>query len=287
MHVLNPVAAAVWDGLAEARDAEALLAHCRLTLEGLDGVELVTEVRDTIAELDRAGLLDPPPLPEDPLAAGAVLLARRRFAEAAAVLATPEALAGEAGRRAHALLGVARMAAGDLVGASAALLAGLARWPDDPALLNNLGGVHLLAGHPAEAARAYEQALEIDAGRAEVWSNLGSVRLRQGESDAAAACYQRALALDPLHVHALEPLASLHLAAGRRAEGMKLLREAAGYLHVLSHVYLCSAWPVFHAAAAARDGRGLMVCAPSATGTSSGAGGSFFPTSWRRSAPEG
>jgi Flp pilus assembly protein TadD len=228
LHVLNPVAAAVWDGLAGARDAEALLAHCRLTLECLDGVELATEVRDTIAELDRAGLLDPPPLPEDPLAAGAVLLARRRFAEAAAVLDTPEALAGEAGRRAHALLGIARVAAGDLAGASATLLAGLARWPDDPALLNDLGGVHLLAGHPAEAGRAYERALEIDAGRAEVWSNLGSVRLRQGESDAAAACYQRALALDPFHAYALGPLVSLHLAAGRMAEAMRLLQEAAG-----------------------------------------------------------
>jgi hypothetical protein len=38
------------------------------------------------------------------------------------------------------------------------------------------------------------------------------------------------------------------------------------YFHVLSHVYARCAGPVFHAAVAARDGRGLMVCAASGGG---------------------
>jgi Tfp pilus assembly protein PilF len=227
LHVLNPVAAAVWDGLGSARDAEELLAHCRLALGDGDRTELVRELRETVTELDRAGLLEPTGLPDDPVAAGGVLLARRCFTEAAAVLGTPEVLGGTTGRRAHVLLAIAQAAAGDLADASATLLAALARWPDDSVLLGNLGGIHLVAGNLAEAANAFERALELDAGQPDAWSNLGVARVRQGDSEGAAVCWQRALLLDPLHPAALGQLAALHVAAGRRAEGMLLLQRAA------------------------------------------------------------
>lgn len=71
--------------------------------------------------------------------------------------------------------------------------------PADPLYLLLLGNAANRTGRPADAAAAYERAIEAGADTAALWYNLGVARVRLGEPDAARAALARALALDPGH----------------------------------------------------------------------------------------
>jgi tetratricopeptide (TPR) repeat protein len=62
-------------------------------------------------------------------------------------------------------------------------------------------------GNLSEAGRLYEQLLQAEPQRAELWSDLGTVLQDQGKLDEAVACYRRALKLEP-------KLAALHFNLG-------------------------------------------------------------------------
>lgn len=62
-----------------------------------------------------------------------------------------------------------------------------------------------------EAIAEHTKALELDSGKARVWTNLGVGYRNVGEYDKAAACYERALSLDPDYAEVHISLGALHL----------------------------------------------------------------------------
>ena len=81
-------------------------------------------------------------------------------------------------------------------------------------------------GSYAEAARAYEKAIEIDSGYADAHCNLGSVRYNQGRRDDARRCFERAVELVPAHVEANLNLGALSEEDGRDERALRHYRAA-------------------------------------------------------------
>ncbi len=85
---------------------------------------------------------------------------------------------------------------------------------------NALATEAMLAGDLDGAAAAFERALELDPGYAEIWNNYGVLLKRRGDLDGALDALERSHALDRRFLPAMENLASFHRALGepRRAE---------------------------------------------------------------------
>lgn len=81
-------------------------------------------------------------------------------------------------------------------------------------------------GRHAEAARAYEKAIEIDPGYADAHCNLGSVRYNQSRRDEARRCFERAVELVPGHVEANLNLGALCEEDGRDERALRHYRAA-------------------------------------------------------------
>lgn len=116
----------------------------------------------------------------------------------------------------------------------AAVLAEFARErPNDPQVWSFLGRARAASGDLIGAARALERAVALNPRSAADWTALGEVLtgLNDGKSgDDAMAAFRRARTLAP---DAPEPsyfLGRAEIAAGRRAQGLALWREAAGRL---------------------------------------------------------
>lgn len=78
----------------------------------------------------------------------------------------------------------------------------------------------------AEAARAYERAIELDPGYADAHCNLGSVRYNQNRRDEARRCFERAVELVPGHVEANLNLGALYEEDGRDERALRHYRSA-------------------------------------------------------------
>lgn len=70
---------------------------------------------------------------------------------------------------------------------------GLARMPNDPAMLNDRGMCHLLASDLASATRDFKAAYLIDPGDADYVANLAVARALAGNEDVAAELWSRVL----------------------------------------------------------------------------------------------
>ncbi len=84
----------------------------------------------------------------------------------------------------------------------AALESQAASRPDDKEALIALGNAYFDADRPAEAASAYERALALDAGNADVWTDLGIMYRALGRYSDALAAFGKALAASPGHANA-------------------------------------------------------------------------------------
>ena len=78
----------------------------------------------------------------------------------------------------------------------------------------------------AEAARAYERAIEVDPGYADAHCNLGSVRYNQNRRDEARRCFERAIELFTGHVEANLNLGALCEEDGRNERALRFYRAA-------------------------------------------------------------
>ena len=72
----------------------------------------------------------------------------------------------------------------------------LERSPDDPALLNRIGGLWYLRGKLAEAERAYRRAIAIVGNHAAYHNNLANVLMDAGKTKDGIEEYRRAIQLD-------------------------------------------------------------------------------------------
>jgi protein O-GlcNAc transferase len=100
----------------------------------------------------------------------------------------------------------------------------LARRPDDPACLGNLGKLLADQGRVAEGIACYEQALRAAPRVAALHYNLGMALRSRGQWAAAAAAYRRALELSPGLVQAYTNLGNVLQALGRADEAAEAYR---------------------------------------------------------------
>jgi len=135
---------------------------------------------------------------------------------------------------------------GRLDEALAELRAAHQRWPDNAAILNNLGGVLRDAGDSHGAIAALRKACEIDPQGAAGWYNLGVVLASLGRTDEAAATFARALECNPEHVAAQLAHADMLARQGRPAQAAAQYRAT-----LLREPVLARAWiGLAHVAAA-------------------------------------
>jgi tetratricopeptide (TPR) repeat protein len=73
----------------------------------------------------------------------------------------------------------------------------LARYPDNPYLLNEVGNQLLLHGRRLDAESHFTRAVKIDPDSAAAWNNLGVVRLALDKNTEAATAYKKALKIQP------------------------------------------------------------------------------------------
>ena len=75
----------------------------------------------------------------------------------------------------------------------------LAQWPDDAAILGNLGSVLVALGDGESAVRVFTRASEVTPEHAGSWFNLGLALEAQAQHEAAGVALRRALELAPNH----------------------------------------------------------------------------------------
>lgn len=90
-----------------------------------------------------------------------------------------------------------------------------------------LAGRSLLAERFDQAARHFQEALEVDPESTAALAGLATARLRGGDATGAAAAYRRLLALDPRHPAAHAGLGALLLGEGAVEEALEHLQSAA------------------------------------------------------------
>lgn len=73
----------------------------------------------------------------------------------------------------------------------------LARHPDNPYLLNELGNLMLRQGRRLDAEARYLRAVKLDKNFAAAWNNLGVVRFALGKKTDAKLAYRKAVAIQP------------------------------------------------------------------------------------------
>lgn len=106
------------------------------------------------------------------------------------------------------------------------IAAKVARHPDQPYLLNELGNALLLHGRRQEAETRYKQALTLDADFAAAWNNLGVVRAAMGKMTAADQAYRKAVKLQPNYALAWYNLGASLDARNRYSEAIDAYRRA-------------------------------------------------------------
>lgn len=113
-----------------------------------------------------------------------------------------------------------------------------ATWPDTAMLQLELGCIYAASGRSAEATKALERAIDLDARLAEPWRELSALRLSVGDIVAADAAYlrYRRLATDP--VDFLEAYAAFDNGRLDTATLLAQQRLRAGTNEVAAHTLL-------------------------------------------------
>jgi choline-sulfatase len=123
-------------------------------------------------------------------------------------------------------LAVAARAAGNAAEAMKAEQAALTLEAKNPAALNGLGLLYAEAGQPKEAAAAFEQATTLDVSNPSYWTNLGNARRELSDVTAAEAAYRRALDVDPNYPDAANGLGVLFVQGGKPGDAIPWLERA-------------------------------------------------------------
>jgi arylsulfatase A-like enzyme/Flp pilus assembly protein TadD len=123
-------------------------------------------------------------------------------------------------------LSVAAKAAGDDAEALRAEQAALALDAASPPALNGVGLLHVEAGRTREAVAAFEQATEGDPSNATYWSNLGNARRAADDLTGAETAYRRALDVLPGYADAANGLGVVLVQRGQAAQAVEWFERA-------------------------------------------------------------
>jgi tetratricopeptide (TPR) repeat protein len=102
----------------------------------------------------------------------------------------------------------------------------LARHPDNPYLLNELGNLFLKQGRRKEAEARYARAVKLDKDFAAAWNNLGVVRYALGRKSEAKLAYRKAVAIQPNYALAWYNLGVVLDASNFYTEAIKAYERA-------------------------------------------------------------
>lgn len=102
----------------------------------------------------------------------------------------------------------------------------LARHPDNPYLLNELGNLFLKQGRRKEAEARYARAVKLDKDFAAAWNNLGVVRYALGRKSEAKLAYHKAVAIQPNYALAWYNLGVVLDASNFYTEAIKAYERA-------------------------------------------------------------
>jgi len=128
--------------------------------------------------------------------------------------------------RAHANLGAAYHAGGDLEAAVREYRAAIALFPGEAAVHADLGGALIDLGRPDEAAQALERAISISDRYAPAHFKYAILLQRTGRPEQARAEYERAVELVPTYVEALMNLGILLARGGDLEAGIARMEQA-------------------------------------------------------------
>jgi len=92
--------------------------------------------------------------------------------------------------------------------------------PNDPAVLNDLGNLLLLAHQPAEAETAYRKAVELDPKRTSSLFNLGLLLQQRGKSKEALDFFRQVLEVQPEHAWAHYQIGAIYEAGGQESKAI-------------------------------------------------------------------
>lgn len=82
--------------------------------------------------------------------------------------------------------------------------------PQDPAVLNDLGNLLVLAEQPDQAEEAYRKALELDPDKVTALFNLALLRQQRGDRREALSLYRKVVSLQPGHAWAHYQIGTLY-----------------------------------------------------------------------------
>lgn len=122
--------------------------------------------------------------------------------------------------------GLKRLSEGRTDEAEAIMREALAARPDDPWVLNGLGGVALLRRDTAAAERLIGTAARLQPGEPEILANLAALHTECGRIDDAELCLSEAVRLAPSHVGIRERRAELLLARRRPEQAAEEAQRA-------------------------------------------------------------
>jgi tetratricopeptide (TPR) repeat protein len=122
-------------------------------------------------------------------------------------------------------LGIAYGRTGRAQDALAAFDRGLKIDPENPMLHENIGAIHLDAGHLAAARGEFARAIRANPASAQGHAGLATVAFKSGDRDTALASWKRAVDLDPTNWDALYNLGVQLLRGGRMAEARPYLER--------------------------------------------------------------
>ncbi len=98
--------------------------------------------------------------------------------------------------------------------------------PDEPEALSLLGLARLASGQVAEALEPIERATELDPGSAARWGNLGTIRLMNAKINEASRAYQARVRLAPADAQAYADLGIALVQTGELTSGRAALQRA-------------------------------------------------------------
>ena len=98
--------------------------------------------------------------------------------------------------------------------------------PQDPAVLNDLGNLLVLANKPEEAEAAYRKAIELDPNKSSALFNLGLLLQQRGELREASKLYAGAIKAEPGHAWAHYQLGSIQEAWGQESKAVDSYAQA-------------------------------------------------------------
>ncbi len=97
---------------------------------------------------------------------------------------------------------------------------------DDTEALNALGIAYASAGRPADAARVFRRAIDLDPTNGLAHQNIGTLHLVAGDLKSAEAALRSALAIDPTLAEAHTTLGVILAQTGRREEAVDAWKQA-------------------------------------------------------------